>query len=79
MLDNCGVDDSELAAILDGLEFQAEFRTLSYKHSEFLEKSLEAIKPILLKPPLENLYELRLNSCKTVPAVLENLCKFISG
>jgi len=60
MLDNCGVDDEELAAILTGLDTQASFRTLIYKHSEFLEESLEAIKPILLKPPNENLYELRL-------------------
>jgi len=60
------------------LDTQASFRTLIYKHSEFLEESLEAIKPILLKPPNENLYELRLIQCKTRPYILENLCKFIS-
>ena len=48
-LDNCGVDDGELASILVGLQSQKNFRVLYYKHNSFGEESLEALKPILIK------------------------------
>jgi hypothetical protein len=46
-LENCGVDDEELAAILKGLHGQKTFRVFYYKHNVLLEESLKALKPIL--------------------------------
>jgi hypothetical protein len=50
ILSNCGVDDAELAAMLEGLDSQKGFKILQYKYNEFMEQSLAAITPILMKP-----------------------------
>jgi len=54
-LENCGVDDGELAAMLKGLAKQDHFRVFSYKYNEFGEESLEAMKVILRKQHPSNL------------------------
>ena len=54
-LENCGVDDDELATLLVGLQKTREFKRFIYKNNVFQEESLLALKPILLKPSPHNL------------------------
>ena len=46
MFDNCGIDDREFAAILQGLDKLQDFKSIIYKRNIFDELSLEAIKPL---------------------------------
>ena len=76
-LDNCGVDDGELASILRSLYDQNTFKVFYYKHNSFMEESLEALKPILLKQHPNHLSELRLISCQTTTSITEGLVEYI--
>ena len=48
-LNNCGVDDEELATMLEGLGKAKDFTKLYYKQNVFGEESLEALRPLLKK------------------------------
>lgn len=77
-LDNCGVDDEECAALLQGLVHCNEFRTFYYKNNVFGEESLSSMQQIFQKPRPSALLNLRLVNCKTIPAVLTQLLEVIS-
>ena len=64
-LDNCGVDDYELSLLLKGLEQMPGFQKLVYKNNVFMDNSLSAIQPILLKRDPKHLVELRLANLVT--------------
>lgn len=66
-LENCGVDDHELALLLEGIFQMGGVQKLIYKNNVFLEESLEAIKPVLNKRSPHNLQELRLVNLVTNP------------
>ena len=71
--------DENFSVILRGLFKQEYFRSLNYKQNDFGAESLEALKPILSKLPSQNLHELRLVQCRSPPAVIENMCNFLSN
>ena len=54
-LDNCGVDDDELSNLFIGFNSIDTFKKFYYKDNEFYAKSLNAIKPILVKTSPANL------------------------
>jgi hypothetical protein len=76
-LENCGVDDAELAELFKGLVNQNNFKVFSYKHNCFYEKSLAAIMPILSKLHPHNLAELSFTSLQTHPLIVEKLCTML--
>ena len=47
LFDNCGIDDMEFSAILQGLDKLQDFKSIVYKRNIFDKLSLEAIKPLL--------------------------------
>ena len=53
------------------------FTSLIIKHNEFLQNSMSALSPILLRPIGNNLSELRLVSLKTAPYVIDDLLSVI--
>ena len=64
-LDNCGVDDNELANLFMGFVEIEDFKKFYYKDNELYAKALDNLKPILLKRSPIHLQELRLVNCKT--------------
>ena len=50
LFDNCGIDDEELAILLEGLLALDGIEHFVYKNNVFLQEGFEAIKPLLLKP-----------------------------
>ena len=70
MFDNCGIDDTELAILLDGFSICDDFSAFIYKNNVFKEQGLAALKPILIKPDPTQLLELRLVNCVTSPFLI---------
>lgn len=68
--DNCGIDDEELAILLEGFLILDKFETFVYKNNIFREQGLAAIKPILVRPDPRALQELRLVNCVTHPKII---------
>ena len=62
-----------MASILKGLHTQKAFRKFYYKHNVFMQESLEALKPILLRQAPNHLQELTLVSCTTNQNIIEQL------
>ena len=77
-LENCGVDDDELAALLKGVQKQNYFTHFDYKQNQVLSKSLAQLKPILAKSPPQNLHELRMVTVKSPVYIIDDLCLFLS-
>lgn len=77
ILENCGIDDNELARLFEGLSKQDNFRSFHYKQNQFLKNSLEALKPILAKSPPACLYELVMVSVRSQPSVITEMCSHI--
>ena len=77
-LDNCGVDDEELADLFKGFQAIDDFRRFYYKDNGFYANALEAIQPILVKPSPNNLRELRLVNCKTSDKFVNQLVQFLA-
>ena len=65
--DNCGIDDDELALLLEGLIPMDCFKTFVYINNVFEYAAMEAIKPILLHKYPRELQELRLVNVYTQP------------
>ena len=53
------------------------FEKFVLKRNEFMENSLQGIKPILTRPSFQCLQELRLVNCVTTPKVMEELLDFM--
>ena len=72
LFDNCGIDDEEFAAILEGLNKLEDFKSITYKQNVFDQNSLDAIIPILQERKLpHHLEELQIIDCK-IPALITN-------
>ena len=79
ILENCGVGDDELARFFESLQLQTTFRSFQYKQNHFLQNSLQALKPILDKPPPSNLHELVMVSVKSQLNVITELCSYVKN
>ena len=55
----------------------SRFTSLVIKHNEFYQCSFDAIKPILHRSIGSNLEELKLVSCKTSPAVIDQMLEVL--
>ena len=77
LFDNCGIDDEELAILLEGMRLLDGLKHFVYKNNVFLQKSLQAIKPILYRPDPHNLMELRLVNCNTQTNLMTEMIKFM--
>ena len=62
-LNNCGIDDGEFSSILQGLNNLKDFKAIVYKANMFGEKSLNNLKPLLIKRVPNHLEELTLIDC----------------
>ena len=69
IFDNCGIDDQEFAAILNGIYKLKGFNKIVYRYNTFGKKSLEVISRILKKKPPNHLEEIRIENCKIEPTV----------
>lgn len=76
-LDNCGIDDEELAILLSGFLSSEKLSIFAYKNNVFKELGLAEIKPVLLRPSPRNLIELRLFNCVTTPQIMVDLLQFM--
>lgn len=79
LFDNCGIDDKELAILLEGLTVAEHFEKFVYKNNVFMHRGVQALKPILIKPDPHHLLELRLVNCTTTETVIENLLNFMAA
>ena len=77
LFDNCGIDDEELAILLEGMLSLDGVKNFVYKNNVFLQKSLHAIKPILYRPDPHNLQELRLVNCNTQTHLMTEMIQFM--
>jgi len=73
LFDNCGIDDEEFAAILQGLAKLNDFKSIIYKQNTFNEMSMENIIPLFHKKLPNHLEELRIIDCKIPYKVSEEL------
>lgn len=71
--DNCGIDDREFAAILQGLDKLSDFKSITYKRNIFDALSLEAIKPLFRKRLPNHLEELVLIDLQISKPILNSL------
>lgn len=55
LFDNCGIDDEELAILLEGFMALPGIKSFTYKNNVFQHLGLEAIKPVLFRPDPRNL------------------------
>ena len=77
-LDNCDIKDADLASLLHSLARHNKLNIFIYKNSSFLDQSLAAIKPILIKPDSRHsLLDLRLVRCATEPRIVQGLIEFM--
>jgi|TARA_B110000285_G_C14790675_1_gene452888 hypothetical protein len=63
VFDNCGIDDEEFAAMLQGLEVLKDFKKIIYRYNAFGHMSLKNLKPLLEKKIPNHLEELRIENC----------------
>ena len=76
-LDNNGMQDGDMAEILEGLTFQSQCSSLVIKRNEVGEKSLIEIQKLLWKKKPNHLDELRLIGCKCSPITTTNLLEMM--
>ena len=67
LFQSCGLSDAHLAILLEGLEKLENVNSLVLKKEEFGVKSVELIRPLIVRPRPYNLQELRLIDCRTPP------------
>ena len=67
LFQSCGLTDTHLAILLNGLEKLENVSSLVLKSEEFGLKSVQLIKPLIERPRPYNLQELRLIDCKIPP------------
>ena len=77
ILENCGIDDDEFAAMLEGIKQLKDFKKIIYKRNTFHKKSVLAIKDLFQRNIPNHLEELRIENCKMEPTVSEDLIKYI--
>ena len=73
IFDNCGIDDEEMAAILNGILKLKDFKKIIYRQNTFAELSLEKLWKILLRKIPNNLEELRIENCKIERTITSEL------
>lgn len=72
-LDNNGLNDFEQATIFEGLQTQERIKCIVTKKNQFGEKSLDALKPLILKKNPLHLEELRIIDCQPQPQIISLL------
>jgi len=73
LFDNCGIDDEELAILLEGFMGLPGIKSFTYKNNVFQHLGLESIKPVLGRPDPRNLQELRLVNCVTHSQIMTEM------
>lgn len=77
IFDNCGIDDTEFAAILRGIKKLKDFKKIIFKRNVFFKKSLAEIEEILVRKVPHHLEELRIENCKMDPSVSHEVIKLL--
>jgi hypothetical protein len=78
ILDNCGVDDTEFSAIIEGIATMKDFKKIVYRHNVFSRNSLNKLRVLLHKPIPHHLEELRIENCKIESDVTRELIELLS-
>ena len=78
ILDNCGVDDSEFATILNGLKSMTDFKKIIYRYNVFHKESLDALAGLLEKKIPNHLEELRIENCKSDTNIIRGLLHLLN-
>lgn len=73
VLEDNGTNDEQQGLIFEGLHSQEKIYRIITRKNEFGERSLEALKPLLLRKNPMQLEELRLVDCQLNPLVLHQL------
>ena len=76
--DNCGIDDGEMANLLEAFCQFKDFKSIIYRQNDFQEESLEGLKILLAKGVPYHLSELRISNCKLTPQVTSDLIEAIA-
>ena len=74
---NCGITDLHNEILLNSVEKLEQVTSLVYKQEEFGPKSVQAIRPLLLRPKPNHLQVLRIIDCKMPPQVTRELISII--
>ena len=79
LLESVGADDQMLAALLDGLKEQVNFKSVTYKKNSLGPLSVKALSVLINRTRPSNLDELRIINCKISTASSELLLESIQG
>ena len=72
-LNRNGIKDAQMGTLINSFARLNRFTSLVIKHNDFYQHSMDALRPILGRNIGSNLEELRLVSCKTSPAILDEM------
>lgn len=78
IFDNCGIDDTEFASILEGIQKLQDFKKIIYKYNVFEGMSLHNLIPLFQRKIPNHLEELRIENCKMSQEVTLNLIESIA-
>ena len=73
VLDNNGISDEQLSALLEATQHLEMIKSLLVRNNVFGSKSIQAIKPVLIKELPFNLTELRIMNCRIAPFEVKQL------
>lgn len=76
--DNCGIDDDEMANLLEAFCQFKDFKSIIYRKNDLQEESLDRLKILFAKGIPYHLQELRISNCKLTPNVTTELIQAIS-
>jgi hypothetical protein len=79
LLEGVGTDDEMLAAILDGLYEQHNFKSVTYKRNTLGNLSVKALARLINRTRPSNLDEVRIINCKISTASSQLLLEEIQG
>jgi len=75
---NCGIDDGEMANLLQAFCQFKDFKSIIYRQNELNEESLEWLRRLLAKGIPYHLQELRISDCRLTPHVTSELIKALA-
>ena len=78
VLDNCGIDDEEFAAILRGILKLKDFKKIIYRYNTVHTHSLRWLTELLERKIPNHLEELRIENCKIEPSIATELVEAIA-
>lgn len=79
MFDNCGIDDGEMADLLQAFVQFKDFKSIIYRQNDLQDESLEILERLLTKGIPYHLNELRISNCHLSQQITTQLIQAITN